>query len=152
MICHYPDLGSTSDWPCNETNLYRISAVIPQTPFCREPSKFWLFFQASWDQAIKSKMSLISTLLTCLQSTVQQHLQWVTQRGRLQHHFERSCPVYHKGYPTQHLQSADIPTVHIQNETTLQVINKQMNKYVYFHSPTVLSTTNNILACQSSLA
>ena len=70
MICHYPDLGSTSDWSCNETNLYGISAVIPQMPFCMEPSKFWLFFQASWDQAIKSKMSLISTLLTCLQSTV----------------------------------------------------------------------------------
>ena len=57
MTCHYPDLGSASDWSCREGNLlqpigsiaviwvvtrhqYGISALVPQTLFWRE-NQLW---------------------------------------------------------------------------------------------------------------
>ena len=53
--------------------------------------------------------NMIKESLTYQQNIVWRHLQWGALREQPLHHSWLSCPVCHKGSPTQHPQSADIP-------------------------------------------
>ena len=53
--------------------------------------------------------NMIKESLTYQQNIVWRHLQWGALREQPLHHSWLSCPVCHKGSPTQHPQSADTP-------------------------------------------
>ena len=64
MTCHYPDLGSASDWlnqfshaagPISARQQYGISARVSQTSFGGETAKCYLFFPSRAKEAKKKE-------------------------------------------------------------------------------------------------